>query len=143
MRRLAVLLYCVAANCVPASALNLPATGRRAAVLATAGAALPASPANAFGLTALAIGAKRRKSQQQACFDRLECAEAVPAYELQCDRTDTDCLTRRRTLAAQEVKAFINDPGGAVGVFAILLLPTVRRIFESKRRARDEDEGLQ
>ena len=105
--------------------------------LVGAGSMLPllaaAQPAHALGgFTALGLAAKERRRKQQECFDRLECAEAVPAYDISCARGDEACLERRQRLARQEVKAAIAEPGGAIGVLAILVLGSVGRLFRGR-----------
>merc|ERR1712137_133911 len=60
--------------------------------LALALACPPAAPAQAF--TGLGLAAKARRRDQEACFERVECAEAVPAYDIQCAREDSECLER-------------------------------------------------
>lgn len=104
--------------------------------LALALAWSPAAPARAF--TGLGLAAKARRRDQEACFERVECAEAVPAYDIQCGREDSECLERRQRLARQEFNAFLADPGGFVGVAALLLVSSTARLFRSLRRGGDE-----
>jgi ribosome-associated protein len=103
------------------------------AAAAAAAAALHAPrPAHAF--TALGLAAKQRQRDQAACFEALECAEPVPAYDIQCARDDAECLQRRQRLARQEIKAFLAEPGGFVGVAAILLLGSGSRLLRALSR---------
>ena len=64
---------------------------------------------------------------------------APAAYDIACAREDTECLQRRRRLAQQEMAAFLADPGGAVGVAAILVLSSASRFIGSLRRRDGQD----
>ena len=72
-----------------------------------------------------------REELYAQCFDDLECASDVPSYDIRCERGDDECTERRRRLAAAELKEFQANPGGFVGVAAIVLLAAASRLFRS------------
>jgi hypothetical protein len=108
-----------AALLVPSSAPR----SRRAALgaLAALPALAAAPPAADAILTPLALMLQKQKADAQACYDAEECAEAVPYYSIQCDRTDDACLARRQRLARRALAT--GDLGGPAGILALLLLP--------------------
>ena len=66
------------------------------------------------------------------CFEKMDCAEAVPAWDITCDRDDKECLARKRQLAQQDLKQFKENPGGAVGVVALLALRPILGLFRRR-----------
>jgi hypothetical protein len=53
---------------------------------------------------------KKRREEQQSCYDAGDCADATPYYAMECDRGDTECLQRKRRLANKEFQNFSNNP---------------------------------
>ncbi len=112
-------------------------TTRRAAV--TLGAALPlaaATKANAFVGLITSAALRKKRADQEECFEKLECASEVPYYDIVCERGDTECSQRKRRLAREEIDKFKADPGGAAGVCALLAL---RPLLRLTRRDDEED----
>ena len=126
-RRLCGLLLLVMAS--PSGALAI--LSRRAAIMLPAAITAVPKPAHA-SLAHLGVAAKRRRQEQEQCFDAMECAEAVPAYDITCERDDSECLQRRQALARQELANFRDNPGGAVGVVALLTLRPILSLFRGR-----------
>ena len=60
---------------------------------------------------------------QEACYEAGECADRVNYYRIECERSDVECLARKRRLANQEVNAFLANPASSPGfLFFVLLL---------------------
>ena len=106
-----------------------------------AGAANPPRPADAFvsPLLPLSLVLRGQKKAQLECFEQLECADAVPYYDIECERGDTACLERKQRLA----RSALADQGlqGPLAIAAVLLLPgplraLTRAIATAIRRAR-------
>ena len=117
-----------------------PPTTRRAAV--ALGAALPlvaATRADAFVGLVTSAALRKKRSDQEKCFEELNCAEPVPYYDIVCERGDTECAQRKRRLAREEIDKFKADPGGAVGVLALFALRPLLRLTRRDPYGDDED----
>ena len=99
---------------------------RRSAISAIATAlAAPPSPVLADELPAeanflvptplgiISYGLSKQADKQEACYEAGECLDKVPYYQLECDRSDSECLARRRRLASKEIDSFLTDPSGS------------------------------
>ena len=53
---------------------------------------------------------KKRREEQQACYDAGDCADATPYYAIECERGDAECLQRKRRLANKEFQNFFANP---------------------------------
>ena len=119
----------------PSTSTRAPVVTRRAALFVPAAAAIAAAsrpqPAQA-SLMLMGLAAKEAKRNQADCFEKMDCAEAVPAWDITCDRDDKSCLLRKRQLAQQDLKQFKENPGGAVGVVALLALRPILGLFRRR-----------
>ena len=124
------MLLCLVAS---ASALRMPIISRRAALVAAPVAIVTTAPKSAdASLALLGLAAKERRREKGECFDAMDCAEAVPAYDITCQRDDSECLQRRQRQAREELKSFRDNPGGAVGVVALLALRPLSNFFRGR-----------
>ena len=108
-------------------------TTRRAAV--TLGAALPlaaAAKANAFVGLITSAALRKKRADQEECFEKLECASEVPYYDIVCERGDDECALRKRALASEAINGF--EPGGFIGVAALLAIRGIQSTRRSQRR---------
>lgn len=122
--------------------------------------AAPSKPAAAFELPdnfiipspfgILSYGLNQRAEQQEACYNAGECADAVPYYQLECERSDKECLARKRRLASREITAFLENPTSSPallvfgfvffsGPFAALLRFT-RALWKALTSMDDDDD---
>ena len=53
---------------------------------------------------------KKQRQKQEECYDAGACADTTPYYAIECARDDTDCLSRKRRMASQEISNFAVDP---------------------------------
>jgi hypothetical protein len=82
-------------------------------------AACVSEPASAMSESGYFL--KRKAEEQRECYERLECEDPVPYYDIVCERGDVECLERKRRLAAKALSQGFDAPGGgALGVFAFL-----------------------
>ena len=89
---------------------------------------------------------KKRREEQQSCYDEGDCADATPYYAIQCERGDTECLQLKRRLANKEFKDFGANPlsspillvffGGAALQWGSLGLKFVYRLLERLNNTR-------
>ena len=47
---------------------------------------------------------KRKREEQQACYDRFECESNVPYYDIKCNCGDAECLEQKQRLAARALR---------------------------------------
>ena len=120
-----------------ASVRQPPLASRRAVVTALASVPLlvASQQASALAPGALSLGSaalKRQRVEQSECYNTLDCVSDVPYYAIECNREDEYCLQRKQRLAREAREKLQENPGGAVGVFAIFILGAVNRLLRSR-----------
>ena len=90
------------------SALPLLASGSSQPAVALEGGLLPGELD--FFIDPLQYAARKRTQQQKECYEADACADAVPYWDLVCSRDDSECLARKRRLAASEWQGFFSNP---------------------------------
>ena len=118
------------------SALQQQLTPRRAALSGAAStlALVAASRADraAASPLLLSLGLKRNRAEQKRKYDALESASEVPYYDIVCERGDDECALRKRALASEAINGF--EPGGFIGVAALLAIRGIQSTRRSQRR---------
>lgn len=103
---------------------------------------------NAFDyLSPARFAVKKQQQKQQQCYDAGECLDDKPYYAIECERGDTECLQRKRRLAAEEFRSFSMDPTSspilllAVGAFVIQWGSAAVRVGASVIKRAEGDDG--
>ena len=66
-----------------------------------------------FFIDPLRYATRKRTQQQKECYEADACADAVPYWDLVCERDDLECLARKRRLASSEWQNFFADPSSS------------------------------
>ena len=113
--------------CAPAAPLSRRSTVVSLCALSgalSANAKTEIEPLDYLSPTRFAV--KKQRQKQEECYDAGACADTTPYYAIECARDDTDCLLRKRRLAAQEINNFSVDPTSS----PLLLLAASAVVFQ-------------